>query len=505
MPEKIRAGTRGSYGNVKLTFEFSPEWDALTKKVVFHPSRGKPIEVPYLGGEIDIPAEVMRYDGDAKYVVSGISVSEDNEVESKMISLVGVILVEYTLGDNGGNAKTVTPDTYDLFLEEAKGYIDDELTAAAESGAFKGEKGDPGEPGQRGETGPQGERGFKGDTGERGPKGDTGETGATGATGPQGIQGIQGPKGETGAQGIQGLPGPRGETGDSGVYVSESEDDPPDGEQNVWIIDSDDDDGIIIPDISVERVAGGVQITAESESGETTALVEDGKSFRILGYYATFAALSQAVPEPDAGDVYGVGAASPYDLYVWDAIGEMWRNNGSIAGVRGETGPQGPQGPAGADGEDGEDGADGYTPTIVATKSGKTTTITITNKTGTSTATILDGNDGAAGATGPQGPRGYTGATGSPGTNGEDGYTPTISTSKSGKTTTITITNKTGTTTATILDGNDGAAGVNGADGEDGQDGYTPVRGTDYWTAADKAEIVQDVLDALPTWNGGNY
>ena len=31
------------------------------------------------------------------------------------------------------------------------------------------------------------------------------------------------------------------------------------------------------------------------------------------------------------------------------------------------------------------------------------------------------------------------------------------------------------------------------------------VKGTDYWTNADKQEIVQYVLDALPTWTGGNY
>ena len=31
------------------------------------------------------------------------------------------------------------------------------------------------------------------------------------------------------------------------------------------------------------------------------------------------------------------------------------------------------------------------------------------------------------------------------------------------------------------------------------------VKGTDYWTSADKQEIVQDVLDALPTWTGGSY
>ncbi|MBP3378430.1 MAG: collagen-like protein, partial [Clostridia bacterium] len=53
--------------------------------------------------------------------------------------------------------------------------------------------------------------------------------------------------------------------------------------------------------------------------------------------------------------------------------------------------------------------------------------------------------------------------------------------------------------------GKDGKDGVNGNDGEDGADGKTPVKGTDYWTAADKAAMVSDVLAALPTWNGGSY
>ena len=44
------------------------------------------------------------------------------------------------------------------------------------------------------------------------------------------------------------------------------------------------------------------------------------------------------------------------------------------------------------------------------------------------------------------------------------------------------------------------------ASGEfDGADGKTPVKGTDYWTAADKSAMVSDVLAALPTWNGGSY
>lgn len=38
-----------------------------------------------------------------------------------------------------------------------------------------------------------------------------------------------------------------------------------------------------------------------------------------------------------------------------------------------------------------------------------------------------------------------------------------------------------------------------------GPAGEMPVKGTDYWTAADKAEIVQATLAALPTWTGGEY
>lgn len=52
---------------------------------------------------------------------------------------------------------------------------------------------------------------------------------------------------------------------------------------------------------------------------------------------------------------------------------------------------------------------------------------------------------------------------------------------------------------------------IPGVDGEwqlmaqKGAAGKTPVKGTDYWTAADKASIVQDTLNALPTWTGGSY
>lgn len=47
--------------------------------------------------------------------------------------------------------------------------------------------------------------------------------------------------------------------------------------------------------------------------------------------------------------------------------------------------------------------------------------------------------------------------------------------------------------------------GLKGDKGADGKDGKTPVKGTDYWTTADKEEIVADTLAALPTWTGGSY
>lgn len=50
-----------------------------------------------------------------------------------------------------------------------------------------------------------------------------------------------------------------------------------------------------------------------------------------------------------------------------------------------------------------------------------------------------------------------------------------------------------------------GDKGDKGDTGTNGADGKTPVKGTDYWTAADKQEIVNSVLSALPTWTGGSY
>lgn len=52
--------------------------------------------------------------------------------------------------------------------------------------------------------------------------------------------------------------------------------------------------------------------------------------------------------------------------------------------------------------------------------------------------------------------------------------------------------------------GKDGKDGAPGAPGAPGQDGHTPVKGTDYWTETDKAEIVADVIAAIPGGGGGS-
>ena len=71
---------------------------------------------------------------------------------------------------------------------------------------------------------------------------------------------------------------------------------------------------------------------------------------------------------------------------------------------------------------------------------------------------------------------------------------------------TITITDNKGTTTAKVTNGKDGQDGKDGAKGdkgdkgdkgEKGDTGYTPQRGVDYWTEADKSEIVRDVVDTI--------
>lgn len=112
------------------------------------------------------------------------------------------------------------------------------------------------------------------------------------------------------------------------------------------------------------------------------------------------------------------------------------------------------------------------------------------------------GKDGPAGAPGKDGADGKPGAAGAHGAKGADGITPHIGDNGNwyvGNTDTGKPSRG-----ATGAKGDAGATGPAGAPGKDGEKGdpgtpgKTPIRGADYWTAADKQEIVNDVLAVLP-------
>ena len=86
------------------------------------------------------------------------------------------------------------------------------------------------------------------------------------------------------------------------------------------------------------------------------------------------------------------------------------------------------------------------------------------------------------GDTGAQGPKGDKGDPGEPGQKGDKGDQ--------------------GIQGAQGEQGPKGDKGDKGDTGADGANGKTPVKGEDYFTDADKSEMVSDVIAALPKYNG---
>ena len=332
----------------------------------------------------------------------------------------------------------------------------DELTEE-QLAMLKGEKGDRGEPGPKGETGPEGPQGEKGATGPEGPAGSDGDDGA----------------------GIQSVEQTTTSTEDGGTNV-------------VTVTKTD-------GTTSTFYVRNGSQ-GSTGPAGPQGPKGETGSGFKVIDYYATLDSLEAAVTSPSVGDAYGVGTGEPYDIYIY---GETtgWVNNGPLQGAKGETGPRGetgpqgpqgetgPQGPQGETGVQGPAGADGITPTIGAngnwylgdTDTGKPSR----GETGPAGADGADGAQGPAGPQGPEGPRGETGPQGEKGPKGDTG--PQGDKGEPGE---------------QGPQGEQGPVGPAGPQGETGPAGYTPVRGTDYWTADDQQAIVDDVLAALPAAEG---
>ena len=194
----------------------------------------------------------------------------------------------------------------------------------------------------------------------------------------------------------------------------------------------------------------------------------DGKDFTILGFYGTLSALQAAVPAPSAGDAYGVGAAAPYDIYIYDGVTDAWVNNGKLQGAKGDKGAPG------------ENGADGVTPTIGA-----------------------NGN-WFLGTTDTGKPsRGQTGSKGDPGADGAQGVGIKSIQVNSNDALAVELTNGTGYVSESLR----GPRGQTGTTFEP----HISASGVMSWTNdggkenPDSVNLVSAVLAALPTWTGGSY
>lgn len=241
-PEEIDGGTSGSFGDIKLSFEFSDGWKDLSKKVVFHPVRGAPVEVLLLDStsEIDVPPEATAVSGVAHFVLCGYVTDSDN-VTRNIISLPGKINVKPTYKAKGGNTKKVTKDNFSQLLDAVKGEINNAIEDAVASGEFKGDDGVTPHIGDNGNW-------YIGDT-------DTGIS----------------------AKGTKGDPGKNGKDGDSGVFVSETESATPPESANVWVViaPTGEQTYILVPD-KLRYVNGRLQLMCGDETVGDPVIIGTG-------------------------------------------------------------------------------------------------------------------------------------------------------------------------------------------------------------------------------------
>ena len=142
--------------------------------------------------------------------------------------------------------------------------------------------------------------------------------------------------------------------------------------------------------------------------------------------------------------------------------------------LRESTGPQGIPGPAGPRGEEGRAG---FSPIITVTRIDGGHRVKITDASGTRHFDVMDG--AASGDSG--------------GAAGKDGFSPVIQVTTMADGHRVVVTDAGGTRSFDVKNG------------EDGSDGRTPVRGEDYWTSEDRAQMVCDVLAALPNASGVEF
>ena len=267
---------------------------------------------------------------------------------------------------------------------------------------------------------------------------DTGKP-SRGVQGEQGIQGVPGPQGIQGERGLTGERGPAGETGPAGERGLQGIQGP------VGPAGSAGADGIS-PTVKVQETTNGHRITITDKDGVHIFDVLDGKDGEGGG--------GSGGADGEDGGYYTPSVSSDGTLSWFASKADM--PGVASANIKGSAG------------KDGSNGKDGTSVTVAnvttSTADGGSNVVTFSDG---KTVTILNGSKGSQGIQGIQGIQGVQGPTGA---TGPAGYTP--------------------------------QKGVDYFDGAQGPAGYTPVKGTDYWTTADRQSMVNDVLAALPKYNG---
>ncbi len=242
--------TSGSVNVYPVRFEFSADWDGLTRTAVFQ-ADGEPVSVLLDDtGECSIPWETLAKHG--VRLRAGVYGTKGGDVVLPTIwADLGEILQGVAMPDGG--TYPPTPELWEQALAgKGDGLSYDGLnlsllagdkvlsTVPVVGGGEGGVVPVPGPQGPEGPPGPKGDKGDKGDTGPRGPAGPAGAAGKDGAAGPAGPQGPKGDDGDTPyiggngnwwigetdtgvsaagsgeGGGVQGPPGPKGDKGDPG-------------------------------------------------------------------------------------------------------------------------------------------------------------------------------------------------------------------------------------------------------------------------------------------------
>lgn len=434
--EEIKLGRRGENQARKVVFDVLRKWREGYGEGVAS------LIVQRNGDAQPYPVTLTEEDGALVWLVSSADTAVAGEGAAELRYTVGDTIVKSqiyktrvreTLEDSG----ETPPPAYQSWVDEVLQAAADAETAVSKMPYVDETTGNwfkwDATAGAFADTGVA----ATGPQGEVGPKGDTGEQG------PKGETGATGPKGDTGATGAQGPKGETGATGATGPQGPKGETGPrgPQGEQ-------------------------GIQ-GETGPAGPRGAKGDKGDAFT----YSDFTAAQLAALKGDKGDTGSQGEKG--DTGVTGPTGPAGpRGPQGEQGPRGQTGPQGEQGPAGPKGETGSGfKVLGYYGTKAALDAAQKATAAAGDAYGVGTAEpydiyIFDGITGEFINNGPlQGAKGDTGPEGPQGPKGDPGET--------------------------------GPQGPAGADGAKGADGKTPVKGTDYFTDADKKEIADAAAESV--------